>query len=344
MIAYSDFMSIMFEPKYGCPLCGDRLVKYYNTNEKTVITLNGKLVCWERVLKCRNKKCAGNSMSFHSAEFKELTLPGMSFGIDVLAHEGELRFEEHKTIDEIVDDLQECGVHLTGAAVSKHLDKYLALISGYQKEKSEEIRKKLTQQGGYVLQIDGTVSVKTKTLYIFRDNISGTILYAALARDDTDDVKPLVQYVSDTFGKPLAVVSDMQDSIIESVREVFPGIPHQYCQYHFLKNVGNAILQEKHQELGTMIRKKGVKKEIEKIQRDVEDKKKDKIDEIIFSFCCLLLGVTTMPAPFGLYYVEIFERYWHVRTGIRKCIKLGDVNSEHMRTLVRLDNLISSVF
>ncbi len=47
-----------------------------------------------------------------------------------------------------------------------------------------------------------------------------------------------------------------------------------------------------------------------------------------------------MQVPFGLYYVELFERYWHVRRGIRKClqsVKLYDPNSEHMETLVRLD-------
>jgi hypothetical protein len=49
-----------------------------------------------------------------------------------------------------------------------------------------QIRQGLAKQGGYVLQIDGTVSVKTKTLYIFRDNISGTVLYAALARDEKE--------------------------------------------------------------------------------------------------------------------------------------------------------------
>lgn len=50
-----------------------------------------------------------------------------------------------------------------------------------------------------------------------------------------------------------------------------------------------------------------------------------------------------MTPPFELYYVEMFVRYWRVRTGIRKCIKLCDVNSEHMQTLLRLDDLISSV-
>jgi hypothetical protein len=272
---YSGFMSTMFQPDFKeCPICGEKLVKKYNTPEKTVITLNGKLICWDRVLKCRNKNCRGNSMSFHSAEFKGLTLEGLTFGIDVVALEGALRFEDNKTIDEILACLSEHGVHTNGATVSKHLDKYLALISGYHKEKIEDIRQGLVKQGGYVLQIDGTVSVKTKTLYIFRDNISGTVLYAALAGDEKDDVKPLVQYIGDNFGQPLAVVSDMQKSIIESVAEVFPGVPHQYCQYHFLKNVGNAILKEKHQQLGTMIRNKEVKKEIEKVQKEVTQKKR----------------------------------------------------------------------
>ncbi|HEY9246811.1 MAG TPA: hypothetical protein VIO11_08200 [Candidatus Methanoperedens sp.] len=265
----------MFEPEFKkCPVCGDGLVKKYNTNEKTIITLKGRLVCWERVLKCRNKGCKGNSMSFHSAEYKGLALSSMNFGIDVVAYKGGLRFSEHKTIEEVLESLQEYGIHTNKATVSKHSDKYLALISGYQKEQIKKIRQGLAKQGGYVLQIDGTVSVRTKTLYIFRDNISDTILYSALAGNDTDEVKPLVQYISDNFGKPLAIVSDMQKSIIESVAEVFPCVPHQYCQYHFLKNVGNAILSEKHRQLGTLIRDKEVKKEIETIQREVEIEKK----------------------------------------------------------------------
>ena len=44
-----------------------------------------------------------------------------------------------------------------------------------------KIRQGLAKQGGRVLQIDGPVSVRTRTLYIFRDNINDTILYSALA-------------------------------------------------------------------------------------------------------------------------------------------------------------------
>ncbi len=63
----------MFEPEFNkCPICGEKLVQKYNTKEKKIITLKEKLVCWERVLRCRNKECQGHSMSFHSAEYKGL--------------------------------------------------------------------------------------------------------------------------------------------------------------------------------------------------------------------------------------------------------------------------------
>src|SRR3990170_1597867 len=72
-------------------------------------------------------------------------------------------------------------------------------------------------------------------------------------------------------------------------------------------------------------------------------KKNDKLAEVIFSFCCLLLGVTTMQAPFELYYVELYKRYWEVRTAIRKCIKMCSLELEYLKILFELDELLSSV-
>jgi arginine repressor len=346
IMIFSHLMCKQFNPELkNCPFCTDYLISKYNGKEKKVITRDGTLDCMEKVLKCKNKECKGHSMAFHSAEYRSLTLPGMSFGIDVVAFEADLRFEGHKTIEEIVSTLQDNGIHTTGATVSNHLDKFLALISAYQQEKIEKIRESFAKQGGYVLQIDGTVSTKTKTLYIFRDNISGTILYADLTtKDDTDSLKPHVQYILDTFGKPLAIVSDMQNSIIESVKAVFPGIPYQYCQYHFLKNVGNALLKDEHKKLGTEIRKKGAKKQIQDIQIEVEKRRSDdKRFEIIYLFCCALLGVTTRSVPFELYYLEIFSRYRIVRTALRKCIKKCDPGMEYLTYLKALDTILSSV-
>ena len=97
----------------------------------------------------------------------------------------------------------------------------------------QEIKEKL---GKYILSIDGTYSYRGKTLYIFRSYENGVVLYAnTTEKDDAPHLQPLFEKVVEMYGLPMAVISDMQPAIIESVKNVMPGIPHQYCQYHFLK-------------------------------------------------------------------------------------------------------------
>ena len=65
----------------------------------------------------------------------------------------------------------------------------------------------------------------------------------------------------------IQVISDMQSAIIESVKNVMPNIPHQYCQYHFIKNAGS-FMEKEYKELGTAIKKKEVPAKAEKLETD----------------------------------------------------------------------------
>ena len=108
-----------------------------------------------------------------------------------------------------------------------------SLIKGWHEEHIREIKEKL---GEYILSIDGTYPYRGKTLYIFRSYENGCMRI------------PRRKMMHRTYNHcsrrslkctPMAVISDMQPAIIESVKNVMPGIPHQYCQYHFLKNAGS---------------------------------------------------------------------------------------------------------
>jgi uncharacterized lipoprotein YehR (DUF1307 family) len=72
-----------------------------------------------------------------------------------------------------------------------------------------------------LLSVDGTYSYKYRTRYIFRDYTSGLILYAALARDDKESVRPLFERVIEMYGKPTGVISDMQPAFIELVNKLW---------------------------------------------------------------------------------------------------------------------------
>ena len=75
------------------------------------------------------------------------------------------------------------------------------------------------------------------------------------------------------YGLPIAVISDMQPAIIEAVKNVMPGIPHQFCQYHFFKNAGN-FMEKEYKELGDTMKTKEVIAKAKQVEEDQKKKKR----------------------------------------------------------------------
>jgi len=133
-----------------------------------VVRLHDTIKASEHVKQCKNKKCINRGRPFRSAELQSIVLPHMKYGINVIARAGELRFYDHLTLDEIIKEFAKLGFKISLGEMSFIIDKFLALTAGVQEEKIPEIRRNL-EKNGFVLSIDGTISVKGKTLYIYRD-------------------------------------------------------------------------------------------------------------------------------------------------------------------------------
>jgi len=249
----------------NCPFCGAKLVKKYNANARRLITLNGEFWISERILRCSNRECPGHVLSFRAEEFQAAIIPHKIFGLEVILHIGTLRCEEHKTYEEIRDALEKKGIRISMGELTNLTVTFESLIKGWHEEHIQEIKQKL---GEYVLSIDGTYSYKGKTLYIFRSYENGVVLYAnTTEKDDVSHFQPLLEKVVETYGLPIAVISDMQPAIIEAVKNVMPGIPHQFCQYHFIKNAGK-FMKKEYKELGKAMKKKEVLANAQEVEAD----------------------------------------------------------------------------
>ena len=92
----------------------------------------------------------------------------------------------------------------------------------------------------------------------------------------------------------------MQPAIIESVKNVMPGIPYQYCQYHFLKNAGS-FMEKEYKELGKAMKKKEVLAKAKEVEADLKNAKieNDKL-LLIVHLLVLILKITTDCFPFNL--------------------------------------------
>jgi len=249
----------------ACPLCGAPLVKKYNCNPRRLVTLKGEIYPLERVLMCSNPECRARDWSFHSEELQMATFWRRIYGLDIIAHIADLKHKGRRTHEEILEDLRSRGITMSKGNVTHLLNFVEALARGWHEENLETIRRGIEKRGGYILGVDGTYSIRGYPLYIFRDALSGTVLYAKVTMGDSeDDLKPLFEKVLEMFGKPLAVVSDMQPSIREVVKGLLPGVKHQLCHYHFLRNVGEELMERDYRKLGRIMRQKGVKTRVRK--------------------------------------------------------------------------------
>ena len=80
---------------------------------------------------------------------------------------------------------------------------------------------------------------------MLRDCLSGTVLLArSLLSSTASDVAALLREVVAAVGVPvIGVISDGQPSIRKAIRQVLPGVPHQLCQFHFLREAAHPVYE-----------------------------------------------------------------------------------------------------
>jgi hypothetical protein len=85
-------------------------------------------------------------------------------------------------------------------------------------------------------------------LYVVRELTLKRVWFAeALVSSSADEVRRLIAEAriwAERLGKPVAAwISDKQDAFLTGIAAEFPGVPHHYCQNHFLRDVAKPVLE-----------------------------------------------------------------------------------------------------
>jgi hypothetical protein len=101
-----------------------------------------------------------------------------------------------------------------------------------------ERRERLQAQGRLILAIDGLQpDVGHEVLWVVREVLSGEVLLARSLLSSTEgDLVPLLQEATAGLEVPVVgVVSAGERSVRNAVAEALPGIAHQLCHFHYLR-------------------------------------------------------------------------------------------------------------
>jgi hypothetical protein len=212
-------------------------------NRRAVLTLSGLVRLRVKIQWCENPHCSRHHCPVRPEGEGAIALPHHEFGLDVIALVGALRHREHRSVPEIHAALGERGLMICERSVTNLLDRYDELVTAVLEAPN---RAALAAQGRVILALDGLQpDVGHEVLWVIRDCLSGRVVLArALLSATQADLAGLLREVTTALEVPVAgVVSDGQHSIRRAVAEVLPGVPHQLCQFHYLREAARPIFE-----------------------------------------------------------------------------------------------------
>src|SRR3712207_3585257 len=227
-----------------CPGCGATARVAYH-DRRTVATLDGLYRLVLVVRRCRNPVCPRYRRPYRPEEEGGWALPHGEFGLDVIALVGHLRYAEHRSVPEIHRALVARGVGIAERSVTEQLRRYEELVA-LRLANHTQLQERLAQQDQVILALDGLQpDVGHEVLWVLRDCLSGEVLLArSLLGATEDDLVPLLREVAEALPVPIrGVISDGQHSVRNAVRTALPDVPHQLCQYHYLREAAKPIFE-----------------------------------------------------------------------------------------------------
>lgn len=273
-----------------CPACGKAMCLDY-TNHRTVVTLAGVTLLHLAIRRCHNAVCTAWKRPYRPEAEGRYALPHHEFGLDVIALIGALRYAEHRSVPEIHRQLRDRGLQVSERTVTNLLDRYDELLAVTLTD-DRRLKKLLAGQGRVILALDGLQpDVGHEVLWVLRDCLSGEVLLAkSLLSARHQDLIDLLATVRDAVGVPIiGVITDGQTSIRKAVAASLPGVPHQLCQFHYLREAARPVYEaDRHA-------KKELKKKVRKvrgIERSVETRS-DKEAEAIRGYCSAVRSALT---------------------------------------------------
>jgi transposase len=227
-----------------CPHCGQALKRWYQLWQKHIVFLHGREWVVSMAYRCPNPHCTEPERVYASQAARGLTVRGSSFALEVIVQIGYWRFWHRWTVTQIHKALtQERCLPISEREVLYLIGVFLVLLRCTYPLRLAARTASFHRHGLFVA-LDALKPEKGNTaLYVVRELKWGLVLHAAalLTADHRTLATRLLQPVKDLGYRLRGVVSDDEKALVLAVATTFPGVPHQTCQIHCLREAAAPI-------------------------------------------------------------------------------------------------------
>lgn len=232
----------------ACRACGRRM-HVCDHRRHPIYTLEGPRLLINRLVHCPDVLCAGHRRTVSPEAEAAIALPRSIIGWDLFCWIGHRRFARHWSVPQIRAELRDTHqIGLSEDAIEDAVRDYQRMLSARQQD-PQVLAQEYAAVDQLRLTIDGLQPEKGhETLYVVRELTLKRVWFAeALVSSSADEVRRLIveaRVWAERLGKPIAAwVSDKQDAFLTAIAAEFPGVPHYFCQNHFLRDVAKPVLE-----------------------------------------------------------------------------------------------------
>jgi hypothetical protein len=240
---YNDRLTVYTCELTTCALCGASLVERgYQSSPKTIYGMTAVRHVAQRPKHCPNVACAWHATLLKSAAWQHLAPRYSVYGYDVIAQIGWVRQEQRQPFVAIHADLS--GHVPISEAEVRYLyhQQYLPLLACLEREHLARLSA-VAAQTGLLLSLDGLAPEGGEPqLWVVRElQTDLTVRSGWLSQQDQATFSSFLQPIAAQGWRVRAILSDKQRGLEPAVAAVFPGIPHAWCQLHYLNNAAEPV-------------------------------------------------------------------------------------------------------
>jgi hypothetical protein len=288
----------------ACPACG-RMMYICDHRYRRIHTLEGpvQLVC--KLNHCPDRNCPGHATT-KSPELEARIAPSSwAIGWDVFCWIGHRRCSRHMSVPLIQSELLDgYAIKLSDDAIAKYIRRYQVMLAARQQD-PEALRRQYESVAEIVLSIDGLQPEKGhETLYVVRELTQKRVWFAeALISATNDEVQRLIAQAkawASSLNKTVALwISDKQDAFVTGIAAEFPGVPHRYCDNHFLRDLAKPVLEaDSHAKVQMRRKVRGLRKiEQTVLKRQKAEESQGPAGDDPTRTMTVIVGPANLPSP-----------------------------------------------
>jgi hypothetical protein len=246
-----EFRKVVLEPDFEdrpCAHCG-KFTYIYEHRDRRLYLLTGATHLVSKIAHCIDKGCPGHQEVVESAAAMRLAPPFWTIGWDVFAWMGHRRFARSWSVPQLRAELADSyGIGVSPDLIEDYLKRYQTIVAA-RESAPEHLADAYRNVKDLVLTIDGLQPEKGhETLYVVREVRLKRIWFATpLLSSAASEVKRVLEQAAawaKRLDKPVRLwISDKQKAFVTGIAGVFPGVPHRYCDNHFLRDLAKPVLE-----------------------------------------------------------------------------------------------------